>query len=182
MASEVAMFKRLKKAKTQLESLKEGLGAKLVLERVENLLSKSTPDVNGCFFGTHFDIELKQVDRPKRKTTKIKARFEQGQESWLLEKTQAGGNAFVLLQVNGETFITTKWYLIPGDKLEGLGEGLLENEIKERSLNLQFEFKNTNDPLVIFFSIMFSTYSKSYPLLAEIIETEKEYRYASCKK
>ena len=122
MATEKSMYKWLLNVKDQLITFSDhpsyshyhNILEAFHMERVENMIGTSTPDVEGCFLGSSFHIELKQCDRPVRGTTNIKIRFEDGQPEWLFDRAMAGGACFVLLQVNGKSRKYDKKYLIPG--------------------------------------------------------------------
>lgn len=80
------------------------------MERVENGVSNGTPDVDGCYNGGAYKIELKRV--PARKNGSVKTTFQPMQIPWLERRWKAGGNSWVLLAV-GEGH-SVKRYLIRG--------------------------------------------------------------------
>ena len=86
--------------------------------RVENSVEVGTPDVNLCLppapvagWASYNErppwdgwIELKVQEAPKRKTTKFRCEhFTMEQRQWLVDRTRAGGNAYMLLQVPQNT-------------------------------------------------------------------------------
>lgn len=94
----------------------------LDLRRVENGVERGTPDVEGCWKGWQFWIELKCCDRPKDPDLPFKVRFEPAQLPWLRRRTRAGGSCWVLLQLgSGQTAVR---YLVPGFELEQCFVGL----------------------------------------------------------
>jgi len=86
----------------------------LDIGRVENMVAKGWPDVNGCWDGYEFWIELKVVPkRPKTDRGGITVTFQSEQPDWLETRWRVGGACFVLVQVGmGHE---AKRYLIPGN-------------------------------------------------------------------
>lgn len=73
------------------------------LIRVENWAENGTPDVNGCWQGKEFWVELKVAELPKREITPVAVpHFTEDQRRWLHNRSVAGGNAYLLLQVERE--------------------------------------------------------------------------------
>lgn len=105
----------------------------LDIQRVENGVALGVPDVEGCLQGESFWIELKTSDRPKRATTRIRARFEDWQVPWLRRRCRAGGKAFLLIQVGSGR--SAGRYLLPGDRASMLDcDGCTEAELLVASL------------------------------------------------
>lgn len=76
------------------------------LMRVENSVGPGTPDVNGCYNGVEYWVELKQADPPKKETSILQVRhFTTEQRRWLVQRIAAGGNAYVLIQVGREYLV-----------------------------------------------------------------------------
>lgn len=75
------------------------------MERVENLVARGTPDVEGCYDGFHFHIELKQCTKPKLSSTNLNIRLEKSQIVWLKKRSYCMGNVFILLRVSKEYFL-----------------------------------------------------------------------------
>jgi penicillin-binding protein-related factor A (putative recombinase) len=94
--------------------------------RIENLVGAGYPDVEGCYDGCHFHIELKALARPKRKSTPLRVKFQPRQIPWLKKRWTAGGNCWVLLRVG--TKRDAKHYLVPGNNAH------LLNKISEAQL------------------------------------------------
>jgi penicillin-binding protein-related factor A (putative recombinase) len=63
--------------------------------RVENAVGFGDPDVEGCYQGASFVVELKTVPRQKE----IHCELATHQAQWLRSRARAGGAAFVLVQV-----------------------------------------------------------------------------------
>ena len=90
---------------------------KVLLERIENLVSAGRPDVEGCIDSLWIFIELKSEDRPARPSTPIRPKTRPSQSIWHREATNAGSRVhWVLLQV-GEGR-KARLYLIPGDRYD----------------------------------------------------------------
>jgi len=80
--------------------------------RIENLVGSGYPDVEGCYIGRAFHLELKAAPRPKRPTTAIKVIFQPRQVPWLRKRWSVGGNCWVLLRIgSGRDAVH---YLVPG--------------------------------------------------------------------
>lgn len=99
----------------------------LHMERVENTASRGTPDVEGCFQGACFQIELKSVVRAKT----IRTGLTKSQAMFLNARWDAGGRAFLLIEVGGDTR-----YLIPGSQALKFVEPVLEKDLKKANLLL----------------------------------------------
>ena len=103
------------------------IGADLFLGRVENNVTAGNPDVDCCFSGLAFGIELKSVARPKRETTKIKIRLEKSQLWYHQTKTRAGGIIYNLIQVGSGA--EARRYLVHCKHNDLLVLGLTENSL-----------------------------------------------------
>jgi penicillin-binding protein-related factor A (putative recombinase) len=76
------------------------------LMRVENATQSGTPDVNGCWQGVEFWVELKKVPRPRNARTPVRVpHFTPQQRAWLKTRTRHGGRAFVLIQIGRAYFL-----------------------------------------------------------------------------
>lgn len=71
---------------------------KLHIERVENSVGVGRPDVNGCYDGRGFDIELKR-GWDEATSDKITIKFQKSQPGWLRKRWSVGGYAWVLIKV-----------------------------------------------------------------------------------
>lgn len=83
------------------KQLREKVGPYGDLTRIENLLEKGTPDVNGSIWGVDFWLELKEIDGwPVRPATPVRIdHYTKEQRLWLRRRTLARGRAFLLLRV-----------------------------------------------------------------------------------
>ena len=102
--------------------------SKLLMWRVENAAGMGMPDVEGVLLGKWFAIELKVAKRPKRSNTKIRIRFQPSQLWWHKRLEQAEGLSYILIQVEQDR------YLIPGQYIDQLNEGLTELQMKNLSV------------------------------------------------
>lgn len=93
---------------------------KLHICRVENWVVPGFPDVEGCFDGDSFHIELKGALRPARRATRVRVKWQPGQRPWLSRRWAAGGSAFVLLRVGIGASVRN--YLIRGDQANLIGQ------------------------------------------------------------
>lgn len=109
------------------------LSPSLHMTRVEDLSSVGRPDVEACYLGKSFVIELKVALRPARESTPIRLQspITSEQVSWLRMRRQADGTALILLQVGLHK--ETRRYLIDGGDAEAVRSGLPEVELAERS-------------------------------------------------
>lgn len=136
--SEANTWSFLKKARS--------LGRNLHMDRLENSVSGGMPDVEGCLYGSQFWLELKFCERPARASTHVKPKFRPGQVPWIEARHDAGGRAFVLLQVGRAT--ERALYLVPAPYVRQLqDEGYPEQELARRSM--MFRGKNDLDPHLV---------------------------------
>jgi hypothetical protein len=99
--------------------------------RVENSAGAGYPDIEGCFDGHCFHLELKGALRPARPETPVRVKFQPAQKPWLMRRWEAGGSCFVLLRVGSGK--STARFLIPGNRLDLVGE-TPEAELRELSI------------------------------------------------
>lgn len=106
---------------TWLRNQTKSLTAKKRLHmcRVENWVVPGFPDVEGCFEGESFYIELKGALRPAKPETRVRVKWQPGQKPWLNRRWAAGGSAFVLLRVGMGAGV--RRYLIRGDQMDLVG-------------------------------------------------------------
>lgn len=64
-------------------------------ERVENVVAVGTPDVNCCFQGIEYWIELKAAKARRYNLEKL---FEPGQPIWHYKRVKAGGTVLVMVK------------------------------------------------------------------------------------
>lgn len=100
------------------------------MRRVENLVSEGDPDVDGCWNGRYFELELKGCDRPVRGGV-LDFEVRQSQVIWHRKRWRAGGNIWLYIRVGKAR--DTKRYLIPAAYTARVKEGLTEQELVELS-------------------------------------------------
>ena len=94
------------------------------IQRVESRdTADGTPDVEGCYNTVPFQLELKTCARPSRDTTKLTVKIRPSQVAWAVDRVNAGGKSFALIQVGAQH--GAKRYLI-----DGLWLGVLMEERK----------------------------------------------------
>ena len=77
-------------------------------QRVENVVGKATPDIEGCRRGGAFHLETKMLHQPRKRIAGGEIRFEQGQREWGQKRWLAGGRAYALIGC------VERVWLIPG--------------------------------------------------------------------
>lgn len=109
--------------KKAYSSMKEGLlnGHHVIrrLDRVENVVLVGMPDVNGCFDGIEFWIEVKCPKEPKKRTTPLfgsNHKLSQDQKNWIKRQLLSGGLAYVYIDTGAHRI------LIGGSKADDLNE------------------------------------------------------------
>lgn len=123
---ETGLWNWLKKAKLHY---KQDLG----IDRIENSVGKSFPDVEGKLkHSGNFKIELKTSARPTDPLIKVKVKFQDGQPEWHRKRTSVGDNVFVLVQVGSAS--KARRYLIPGVFSHRLQTGVREAQMEEWSV------------------------------------------------
>jgi hypothetical protein len=97
------------------EFLREGwkpIGLQLHYRRLENQVGSGDPDVDGCYLGWYFEIELKGTDRPAHPATAIDLGIRKSQVIYHRKRMRANGNHWLYVRVGiGKTL---KKYLVPG--------------------------------------------------------------------
>jgi hypothetical protein len=81
------------------------------MDRIENIIVVGMPDINACFDGVEFWIELKSPKEPKRSTTPLfgsNHRLSQDQKNWFLRQRNARGKCYILIATD------VHWLLIEG--------------------------------------------------------------------
>jgi len=105
----------------------------ITLHRIENTLSRSTPDVVAAVGSIMVFIELKTTHRPARSTTPIRPRFQQGQSSFLYYWSLRHDAAFLLLQVGSG--VDARRYLLTGRAARAIEAGAVtEAELQTLAL------------------------------------------------
>lgn len=99
------------------EWMRDGLkGTKgLHMVRVENLVNTGDPDVEGCYQGHYFEVELKGCDRPKR-GGKLGFEVRTSQTLYHRKRWRCGGNTWIYIRVGANKEVAR--YLIPGGLVE----------------------------------------------------------------
>jgi hypothetical protein len=123
MAREVRLWEWLK------DNLRGTEG--LHMRRVENLVSEGDPDVDGCWLGRYFELELKGCDRPV-KDGLLNFDVRQSQVIWHRRRWKCGGNVWLYIRVGKGREI--KRYLIPGSLTGRVREGVTEAQLAELSV------------------------------------------------
>jgi len=112
MASEKALVQWLKQ-----KLKKRGLQ----WQRIEDGCSLGIPDINFCYEGMDTWIEAKCLQEwPKREKTGVRVTLRPEQVLWLEDRVNAGGRAFVCVQVARDVM------LFPGDFAAGLKAGAFD--------------------------------------------------------
>lgn len=89
-------------------------GNRLHMGRVENIVTKSYPDVEGVIFGHNasvagaFQLETKMLHNIRKTTDSGEIRFEVGQREWGFKRWMAGGCSYALVGAKDRV------WLIPG--------------------------------------------------------------------
>lgn len=107
------------------EWLRDGLKTVplLHMRRVENLVSTGDCDVDGCWNGDYFELELKGCDRPVKGGI-LNFDVRQSQVLFHRKRWRAGGRIWIYIRVGRDR--TTKRYLIPSNFLPQIQEGVQE--------------------------------------------------------
>jgi hypothetical protein len=96
MPTEATLWRWLSQARRALAR-----PADLHLERLENMVGVGHPDVEGCYQGVQFWLELKVAKRPARNTTKLRfgSPLRDSQVEWAKKRIAAGGRVWYLIQI-----------------------------------------------------------------------------------
>jgi hypothetical protein len=88
--------------------------------RVENSIGSGYPDVDACFKGRAFKIELKHGETFK-KSDAVTVVFQKEQPGWIKKRWRCGGNVWVLIKLGmGHKM---RLYLIRGCDIGGISDG-----------------------------------------------------------
>lgn len=123
MAREVRLWEWLR------DSLRGTEG--LHMRRVENLVSEGDPDVDGCWQGRYFELELKGCDRPA-KDGPLSFDVRQSQVIWHRRRWKCGGNIWLYIRVGKGREV--RRYLVPGNLTGRVQEGVTEAELARMSV------------------------------------------------
>lgn len=113
------------------EWLRDGvrrLGTGIHVRRVENRVGEGDPDVDGCWAGRYFEVELKGCDRPAR-GGRLDFEVRSSQVVWHRRRRRALGNIWVLVRV-GQGPGTSR-YLVTADHTPELRAGVTEARLAE---------------------------------------------------
>ncbi len=122
---ETALWNWLKGASRELRK-------DLHMNRVENMISRGTPDVEGHLRDRgQFWIELKSTARPAHQSTNVRfaVRDRDAQAAWLERRRYVGGQAWLLLQVGSGA--KRKLYLVSGVHASEVYAGVPEIRLLE---------------------------------------------------
>jgi hypothetical protein len=78
------------------------------MQRVENVVGKATPDIEGCYRRGAFHLETKMLHQERKTIDGGELRFEQGQREWGQRRWLAGGMAYALIGAKERV------WLVPG--------------------------------------------------------------------
>lgn len=114
--------------------LRDGLKIKkhLHMRRVENKVSEGDPDVDGCWDGKYFELELKGTNRPHDPSTILDIEVRQSQVIWARRRWLAGGNIWVYVRVGYGNDV--RRYLVPGSLIAIVKDGVTEERLREMSV------------------------------------------------
>jgi hypothetical protein len=103
----------------------------LHMRRVENLVSEGDPDVDGCWNGRYFELELKGCDRPKLGGL-LDFEVRQSQVIWHRKRWRCGGNVWLYVRVGRGRDV--RRYLVPGSRTGEVKEGVTEDQLAAMSV------------------------------------------------
>jgi len=98
------------------------------VERVENMLAKSMPDVEASTGMGGFWVELKTAARPAKEITPVNVTFQKGQAKWLRRRWYVDRCAWLLIQVGPAR------YMIPGRQAVTIERGVTELELESHAV------------------------------------------------
>lgn len=115
------------------EWLRDGLRSEsnLHLWRVENSAGSGDPDVNGCYLGFNFQLELKGCGRPKL-GGKLDFEVRISQKIWHRNHWRAGGNSWFYIRVGMGAEVAR--YLVPAVHADELMRGVTEEALAALSV------------------------------------------------
>ena len=103
----------------------------LHMTRQENLVAVGQPDVEGCWTGSQFWLELKHSARPVRETTCLRfgSPIKQNQIDWHKERSDAGGKVYYCISVGSgaeRRVYLIDWSYGPSMLVDGVTEKQLQ--------------------------------------------------------
>lgn len=124
MAREVRLWEWLKEGTRDIKGLH--------MRRVENRVEDGGPDVDGCWNGRYFELELKGCDRPVRGGG-LDFEIRRSQYLWHRRRRKANGNIWVYIRVGKGREI--KRYLVSSDHIaEIFNNGVTEQRLAELTI------------------------------------------------
>lgn len=118
MAREVRLWEWLRDGLRGVEGLH--------MRRVENLVGDGDPDVDGCWHGRYFELELKGSDRPARGGP-LDFDVRQSQVVWHRRRWKCGGNIWLYIRVGKGREV--KRYLVPASLTAQVKAGVTEEAL-----------------------------------------------------
>ena len=103
----------------------------LHMRRVENMVGDGDPDVDGCWKGRYFELELKGCDRPA-KDGSLNFDVRQSQVIWHRRRWKCGGNIWLYIRVGKGRDV--RRYLVPGNLTGQVKEGMTEADLARVSV------------------------------------------------
>ncbi len=101
------------------------------MRRVENMVGDGDPDVDGCWKGRYFELELKGCDRPA-KDGSLNFDVRQSQVIWHRRRWKCGGNIWLYIRVGKGRDV--RRYLVPGNLTGQVKEGMTEADLARVSV------------------------------------------------
>lgn len=105
---------------------------RLHMRRVENRVSEGDPDVDGCFDGDYFELELKGCNRPKDPATPLDFEVRQAQVLWHRKRWKVGGRVWLYVRVGVGRDV--RRYLVPGSMTGIVRDGVTEERLAALSV------------------------------------------------
>lgn len=96
--------------------------ASIHASRVENLVEKAYPDIEGVAFSAWFSMETKVLKKVRKDASGGTLTFETGQREWAARRWRAGGAAYVLVEGHGQGLYLIPGLLAPALPLDGVVE------------------------------------------------------------
>ena len=111
------------------EWLRDGLKpiADLHMRRVENLVMEGDPDVQACWQGRYFELELKGCDRPVRVGSILIFEVRRAQAIYHRKRWRCGGCNWFYVRVGRDQAVAR--YLVPGIYAKELEAGVTEAQL-----------------------------------------------------
>lgn len=104
----------------------------LDMRRVENYLTKGTPDVDLCYWAHQAWVELKGCNAPVNASSQLRYELTPLQAMWLTRRWDVGGSSWVYFRVGINRGI--RRYLVPGYRAGELEKCVPEGMLASMSL------------------------------------------------